>query len=121
MIRTIASVIRGEGLSSALRRTNERIGDALRGAASRVRGVFAHQSEITILNVAASGTAFRLGGVQAQLAARLRVERGLRNVALLSPGLLEQSGSRRIASDLEKPWRKERNFAQASLDAKTRG
>ena len=101
MIRTIASVIRGEGLPSALSRTRERIGDALHGAALRVRGVFAGASEAAILNVAASGTALRLGGVQAQLAARLRVERGLRSVALLSPGLLEQSGSRRIATDLD--------------------
>jgi glycosyltransferase involved in cell wall biosynthesis len=101
MIRTIASVIRGEGFPSALRRTNERIGDALRGAASRVRGTFAGASKAAILNVAASGTALRLGGVQAQLASRLRVERDLRDVALLSPGFLEQNGSRRIAVDLE--------------------
>jgi hypothetical protein len=101
MIRTIASVIRGEGLPSALRRTNERISDSLHAAASRVRGTFAGTSQAAILNVAASGTALRLGGVQAQLAARLRVERDLRNVALLSPGLLEQAGSRRIAIDLE--------------------
>jgi glycosyltransferase involved in cell wall biosynthesis len=101
MIRPIASVIRGEGLSSALRRTNERIGDGLHAAASRLRGAFAGVSESTILNVVASGTSVRLGGVQAQLAARLRVERDLRNVALLSPGLLEQTGSRRIAIDLE--------------------
>lgn len=101
MIRTIESVIRGEGLPSALRRTNERIGDALRGAASRVRGKLSGTSQAAILNVAASGTALRLGGVQAQLAARLRIERDLRNVALLSPGILEQAGSRRIANDLE--------------------
>jgi glycosyltransferase involved in cell wall biosynthesis len=101
MIRTIASVIRGEGLPSALRRTRERIGDALHGAAMRVRGTFAGESETAILNVAASGTALRLGGLQAQLDARLRVERGLRNVALLSPGLLEQAGTRRIVTDLE--------------------
>lgn len=100
MIRTVASVIRGEGLPSALRRTRERIGDALHGAAMRVRG-FAGPSEAAILNVAASGTALRLGGVQAQLAARLRLERSLRSVAILSPGRLEQSGSRRIAADLE--------------------
>ncbi|HXH41327.1 MAG TPA: hypothetical protein VNN08_22050, partial [Thermoanaerobaculia bacterium] len=77
MIRTIASVIRGEGLPSALNRTRERIGDALHGAAMRVRGTFAGASEAAILNVAASGTALRLGGVQAQLASRLHIERGL--------------------------------------------
>ncbi len=101
MIRTIGSVIRGEGLPSALRRTNERIGDALRAAVSRVRGKFAGTSKAAVLNVAASGTALRLGGVQAQLASRLRVERDLRDVALLSPALLEQNGSRRVAVDLE--------------------
>ena len=101
MIRTIAIVIRGEGLPSALRRTRERIGDALHGAAMRVRGTFAGASEAAILNVAASGTALRLGGVQAQLASRLHIERGLRSVALLSPGRLEQSGSRRVVTDLE--------------------
>ncbi len=101
MIRTVASVIRGEGLPSALRRTGERIGDAFHGAAMRVRGTFAGASEAAILNVAASGTELRLGGVQAQLAARLRVERGQRSVAILSPGRLEQSGSRRVATDLE--------------------
>ena len=101
MIRTIASVIRGEGLPSALNRTRERIGDALHGAAMRVRGTFAGASEAAILNVAASGTALRLGGVQAQLASRLHIERGLRSVALLSPGRLEQSGSRRVVTDLE--------------------
>jgi len=101
MIRTIAGVIRGEGLASALRRTNERAGDALHGAASRVRGMFAGASQATILNVAASGTALRLGGAQTQLASRLRIERNRRNVALLSPGLLEQAGSRRVAGDLE--------------------
>jgi glycosyltransferase involved in cell wall biosynthesis len=101
MIGTVASVIRGEGLPSALRRTGERIGDAFHGAAMLVRGTFAGASEAGILNVAASGTELRLGGVQAQLAARLRVERGLRSVAILSPGRLEQSGSRRVATDLE--------------------
>jgi glycosyltransferase involved in cell wall biosynthesis len=101
MIRTITSVIRAEGVPSALRRTNERIGDALRGAAARVRGIAAGRTGAAILNVVASGKALRLGGVQAQLASRLRVERGLRSVALLSPGLLEQTGSRRVAIDLE--------------------
>jgi glycosyltransferase involved in cell wall biosynthesis len=101
MIGTIARVIRGEGLASALRRTNERIGDAFHGAASRVRGTFGSESEAAVLNVAASGTALRLGGVQAQLASRLRIERDVRPVALFSPGLLERTGSRRVAIDLE--------------------
>ena len=91
MIRTIASVIRGEGLPSAVRRTNERIGDALHNAVLRTRGLFSQVAGTAILNVAASGTAARLGGLQSQLGARLNAERGLRNVTLLTPGVLEQS------------------------------
>jgi O-antigen biosynthesis protein len=105
MIRTIGTVIRGEGLASALRRANERIGDALHAAALRARGAFAGAGDASILNVAASGTALRLGGVQTQLAARLDVERNLRPVALLAPGVLELSTprphARRIATDIE--------------------
>lgn len=101
MMKTIASVIRAEGLHSAIRRTNERIEDTLRGATARLRGVRAGTSDAAILNVVASGKALRLGGVQTQLASRLRDERGLRSVALLSPGLLEVTGSRRVAVDLE--------------------
>jgi glycosyltransferase involved in cell wall biosynthesis len=105
MIRAVASVIRGEGLASALRRANERIGDALHSATLRARGMFAGAAEAAILNVAASGTSTRLGGVQTQLVARLRAERSLRNVALLEPGVLELSApsphTRRMATDLE--------------------
>jgi glycosyltransferase involved in cell wall biosynthesis len=105
MIRTIATVIRGEGLASAMRRTGERFGDALRGAALRARGTLAGSDKAAILNVAASGTATRLGGVPAQLASRLREERRLRRIALLEPGLLTLSApkrhTRRIAGDLE--------------------
>ncbi len=104
MIRTIASVIRGEGLSSAVRRTNERIAGALHSAVLRTRGLFSYVAGTAILNVAASGRAARLGGVQSQLGARLQAERGLRNVALLTPGVLELSSprhTRRISSDLE--------------------
>jgi len=91
VIRTIGSVIRGEGIASALRRTSERIGEATRHAALRARGVFAGKSEAAILNVAASGTSLRLGGLQAQLAARLDAERAFRSVALVSPGILDLS------------------------------
>src|SRR5258708_16499467 len=44
-----------------------------------------------ILNVAASSISPRTGGVATQLTSRLHVERTLRSVALLSPGLLELS------------------------------
>jgi glycosyltransferase involved in cell wall biosynthesis len=105
MIRTITTVIRGEGLVSALRRANERIGDALHRTALRARGALAGAGDAAILNVAASGTAARLGGVQSQLASRLRVERNLRSVALLEPGVIELSAprphARRLGKDLE--------------------
>jgi glycosyltransferase involved in cell wall biosynthesis len=106
MIRTIASVIRGEGLASAVRRSSERIGEALRSSALRARGAFAGaDTETAILNVAASGVSSRRGGAQTQLVARLRAERALRSVALLHPGVLEMSAprahARRIAPDLK--------------------
>lgn len=106
MIRTITSVIRGEGLASAIRRAGERIGEASRSAALHARGAFASaETQNAILNVAASGVASRRGGAQTQLVARLRAERALRSVALLHPGVLELSApgphSRRIAHDLD--------------------
>jgi hypothetical protein len=78
MIRAIGSVIRGEGIPSAIRRTQERISDAAHAVALRARGAFASNVEAPILNIAASGTSLRLGGLQAQLMARLRAERALR-------------------------------------------
>src|SRR5437660_9364927 len=91
MIRAIGSVIRGEGICSAVRRTQERIGEAAQAAALRVRGAFMANAKAPILNVAASGTSLRLGGVQAQLMARLEAERAFRSVALVSPGVLDLS------------------------------
>jgi glycosyltransferase involved in cell wall biosynthesis len=105
MIRAIGSVIRGEGVASALRRTSERIGETAQGAALRARGVFAGKSAAAILNIAASGTSLRLGGVQAQLAARLDAERAFRSVALISPGVLDLSHpsrhTRRVSPRIE--------------------
>lgn len=94
MIRAVRSVIRGEGIASAVRRTQERIGEAAHAAALRARGAFAGNVEASILNVAASGTSLRLGGQQAQLMARLDAERAFRTVALVSPGILELSKPR---------------------------
>src|SRR5260221_3355593 len=104
MIRAIGSVIRGEGLASALRRTHERIGELTQSTALRVRGAFARNTEASILNVAASGTSLRLGGLQAQLVARLDSERAFRTVALVSPGVLDLSKPRhirRVSPDIE--------------------
>jgi len=73
MIRTIASVIRGEGLMSACRRAGERISEAVRPK---------FDAEADIVNVAPGGISPRNGGVAVQLAARLREERKLRPVAV---------------------------------------
>ncbi|MGA8809473.1 MAG: glycosyltransferase [Thermoanaerobaculia bacterium] len=91
MIRAIRSVIRGEGVGSAIRRTQERIGEAAQGAALRLRGAFAGDAQTAILNVAPNGTSLRLGGLQAQLVGRLDAERQSRKVALVSPGILDLS------------------------------
>ena len=106
-IGTIARVIRGEGLASALRRAGDRSAEALREAALRSRGALVRTEErhgTPILNVSATRMSVRLGGVPVQLAARLRAERALRRVALLHPGGLEISSpvlhSRRPAGNL---------------------
>jgi hypothetical protein len=91
MIHTIAQVLRGEGAASAARRTMERIGDAVHATAMLARGAFAEPAGFAVLNVSATSVSGRLGGLQVQLRARLRQERGLRNVALLHPGALELS------------------------------
>jgi len=73
VIRAILSVIRGEGLASALRRARERFTPALPFETAR------------ILNYCAMSLAPRNGGgVAVQLLARLRVERRYRRVALHS-------------------------------------
>lgn len=74
MIRAIGSVLRGEGVASALRRAGERIGDAFHRPPNSAHAM--------VVNVVCAGTATRLGGVQVQLAARLREERHFRDVAL---------------------------------------
>jgi len=73
MIRTIANVIRGEGVASAFRRTAERIGEALQPR-------FA--ADAPLVNYCATPVAARNGGVAIQLMTRLREERNLRAVAL---------------------------------------
>jgi hypothetical protein len=105
MIRAIRSVIRGEGVGSAIRRTQERIDEAAQAAALRIRGAFAGNAAAPILNVAADGTSLRLGGLQAQLVVRLDAERQFRSVALVSPGILDLSRpsrhTRRVSPQIE--------------------
>jgi hypothetical protein len=105
VIRTIRNVVRGEGVGSAVRRTQERIAEATQAAALRLRGAFAGNAAAPILNVAADGTSLRLGGLQAQLVARLDCERALRSVALVSPGVLDLSRpsrhTRRVSPEIE--------------------
>jgi glycosyltransferase involved in cell wall biosynthesis len=102
MIRTVARVIRGEGVLSALRRAGERAEESLGDAALLARGIFAGSAEFPLLNFSPARVAPRLGGVQTQLAARLHEERKTRPVALLHDGLLELSApvphARRVGS-----------------------
>jgi len=74
MIGTIASVVRGEGIASAMRRAAERLEEAIR---------FDPMRKAPILNYCAMSAAPRIGGVAVQLQARLRIERRYRRVALL--------------------------------------
>ncbi|MBI2212970.1 MAG: glycosyltransferase [Acidobacteria bacterium] len=105
MIRTIASVVRGEGVRSAARRTSERISEAARAISLRAAGLFVGDARASVLNVIAAGAAPRLGGVQQQLDARLDAERSFRAVSVLTPGMLDCSSSRRhtrrVSRDLE--------------------
>ena len=75
----VAKVIRSEGFASALRRAQERIGEG----AEHLREMVTPLPRASILNVAANPTSARFGGVGIQLMARLRVERTLRDVALV--------------------------------------
>ncbi len=110
MIRTITSVIRGEGLGSAARRASERIQETVRDGALLARGAFLGTEGSAILNISAASVSARLGGVQAQLIARLRTERSMRTVALLHPGALEVSAprlhARPVSSDFESAVRR---------------
>ncbi len=103
MIDTIARVVRAEGIPSAFRRAGERAGETLRDGVHLVCGAFTRPADTPILNVAASGIALRLGGVQAQLRTRLAEESALRKVALLCPGLLTLSApvahAKRVSPD----------------------
>jgi glycosyltransferase involved in cell wall biosynthesis len=89
LIRTSASVVRGEGLGSAYRRAVERIEESLRLQTRIARGVLARSGRAPLLNVLATPPSPRLGGLQIQLLSRLREERAFREVALLHPGVLE--------------------------------
>ncbi|HKO56982.1 MAG TPA: glycosyltransferase [Thermoanaerobaculia bacterium] len=100
MIGTVARVVRTEGLSSAVRRVQERVSESLHRGSLLVRG--AKPSAIPILNVSMMGVSPRLGGVPTQLLFRLRAERTMRDVALYSPGFLElPSHGRRVGSVAE--------------------
>ncbi|MEO6323527.1 MAG: glycosyltransferase [Thermoanaerobaculia bacterium] len=113
-------VVRGEGVASAASRARERLSESLRAMALRSRAAFVRpdpEREMPILNVSAMRLSARLGGVPVQLAARLRAERSLRNVALLHPGGLDLSApslhTRRGGGDLSSP----RGFTDAVRNA----
>jgi glycosyltransferase involved in cell wall biosynthesis len=76
---TLLDILRAEGVASGARRLADRIEE---GAWRRsIAGV--SSGKPAVLNVIATAPARRLGGLQTQLLARLRVERELRPVALL--------------------------------------
>ncbi len=92
MIATIRRVIAGEGVASAMRRARGRVAEALEERVMFLRGRFVRSlPQFPILNVLATPAIARLGGVQIHLLARLRAERAMRPVALLSPGKLALS------------------------------
>jgi glycosyltransferase involved in cell wall biosynthesis len=89
MIGTIVSVIRGEGVASAVRRAAERLAEANENVL-RIRSVFAGgATDAAIVNVSPSSVSTRTGGVATQLMTRLDAESTFRSVALLHPGGLE--------------------------------
>lgn len=95
MIATVRRVIAGEGIASAMRRARGRVTEALEERAMFLRGRFVRSlPQFPILNVLATDATPRLGGVQIHLLARLRSERAMRPVALLSPGKLALSHPR---------------------------
>jgi len=98
----VLRVIRAEGVRSAGRRAVERIQETARLAALLARGLRRRRESIPVLNVSPTAPSPRLGGIQAQLVARLRRERELRKVALLYPGILELPGAaRRVAQGFD--------------------
>ena len=101
MIGTIATVVRSEGWASAMRRTSERVDDAVREAWLRTRGAIASPPSVPVLNYVPAGGATRLGGVQTQLAWRLRCERAWRPVVVLRDGRIEWSGGARRVSGID--------------------
>jgi glycosyltransferase involved in cell wall biosynthesis len=107
MMAAVRSVLRGEGLASAMRRAGERVEEAAGRRLLLARGAFASTAHTEVINLSAAGTAARLGGVSTQLRARLQAERALRNVALLAPGLLQLSApfdhARRLSSFAASP------------------
>ncbi|MDP9190843.1 MAG: glycosyltransferase [Acidobacteriota bacterium] len=90
-VRQIARVIRGEGLSSAMLRSRERIAEAANDAILHLRGTSRAPAKAAVLNVSAGGISLRLGGVQSQLVARLELEQLQRAVVLLTPAFLQSS------------------------------
>lgn len=92
MIGLVRRVVAGEGVASAMRRARGRVAETLEEQLLLLRGRFVRSlPQFPILNVLATPATARLGGVQIHLLARLRAERAMRPVALLSPGKLALS------------------------------
>jgi glycosyltransferase involved in cell wall biosynthesis len=95
MIELVRRVVAAEGLASAMRRARGRVAEAVERSLLLARGPFIRElPHFPILNILATPAVARLGGVQVHLLARLRAERAMRPVALLTPGLLVLSQPR---------------------------
>ncbi|HEV7766183.1 MAG TPA: glycosyltransferase [Thermoanaerobaculia bacterium] len=89
MIDLVRRVIAGEGVASAMRRARGRALEAITQCLLLLRGRFVRElPTFPILNILSTPATPRLGGIQIHLLARLRAERALRPVALLTPGTL---------------------------------
>lgn len=91
MSATWLRVLRAEGAASAFRRARERLQEAGRLRQLLGRGVLSTADTAPLLNVSMVPPQRRLGGVPIQMQSRLDVERELRTVAWLYPGILEHS------------------------------
>jgi glycosyltransferase involved in cell wall biosynthesis len=95
MIELVRRVVAAEGLASAMRRGRGRVAEAVEQSLLLARGRFIGElPHFPILNILATPASARLGGVQVHLLARLRAERAMRPVALLTPRLLVLSQPR---------------------------
>lgn len=100
VLRTIARVVSGEGIASAVVRAAERLEDGARGEGRRAAGLLFAPPQAALVNLLTMPAEARLGGVPVQWLSRLRHERGLRDVVAWSAGTLT-AGPRAWPVDVE--------------------